>query len=144
MLFLLTIPKIWYLIIQTSEKLNRIIQETIKSTNVTKDDQENENRREIRKFLQKEDSEYYMDFKNKTRTAVVIKGVYNQLFSSTMADRETIEQEVDYYLGFIEGEDNEKKVVTEFVKMDDVDRNKPKNRGEVVKALENILRDKIV
>ncbi len=126
-----------------SEKLNRIIQETIKSTNITNDDLENENRREIRKFLQKEDSEYYMDFKNKTRTAVVIKGMYNQLFSSTMADRETIEQKVDYYLGFIEGEDNEKKVVMEFVKMDDADRIKPENREKVVEALKKILQDKI-
>lgn len=129
--------------IEVGAILNEIIQETIKSTNITNDNLENENRRKIREFLQKEDYKDYIDFKNKARTAVVIKRLYALLFSAPIENREFIEQEVNYYFGYIEGEDIEKKVIKDFVKMDDAGRRKTENRKIVIDALIKILQDKI-
>lgn len=126
-----------------SNELYNIIQETIKAVNITPDKQENDNRKHIREILQKEDSQYYTVFKNKTQAAVIINNVYNLLFSTPKEDKDSIEQMVQYYLSFIKGEDKEKEDVLEFVMMNENNRSQKENRKNVVDALQKILTHQI-
>lgn len=127
---------------EMNQTLRNIVQETIKSTNIATDNQENKNRECIRTFLQ-EDSKDYTDFKNKTLAAVVVNNVYNFLSLTSEEDKSSIEQMVQSNLSFIKGEDKEKEVVFEYVKMNEDIRSQKKNQKNVVDALQKILKHQI-
>lgn len=119
--------------------LNSIIQSVV-IADIGGGDQENENRRIIRTWLQKEDSEERTQLRHKLLVALVVKDIFCQLFLKAESEEEksTIEA-LDFYLNYLKDEENSQTVIMDLLKMNDKDPNRKEKQKEVIRALQNII-----
>lgn len=102
------------------------------------DNQENDNRRRIREWLQKDDVEEYRVIKRKLLAAAVVYELFNQIFLETGEDKESVDT-LTNYLAIIQEDGEENRIISKFLQMDEAERERLDNREEVVRALQSLL-----
>lgn len=121
-----------------NKSLSHIIHNTIKANVFAHDNQENDNRRRIREWLQKDDFAEYGVIKKKLLATAIVQELFNQIFLETRAEKESADTLINY-LSIIQEDGEENKVISKFLQMDETERERLVNREEVVRALQGLL-----
>lgn len=121
-----------------NKSLSHIIHNTIRANVMAHDNQENDNRRRIREWLQKDDVEEYRVIKKKLLAAAVVYELFNQIFLETGEDKESVDT-LTNYLAIIQEDGEENRIISKFLQMDEPERERLDNREEVVRALQSLL-----
>lgn len=125
--------------------LNFLIRRVVKADVSDVEDPENENRRIIRAWLQKEDSEERIQLRHKLLVALVVKDLFNQIFLTVDSDDASKNIEtIDFYFDYLQEGDKSRTVIMDFLRMDKEDPNKKEKQEEVVWTLRNILHKQVV
>lgn len=121
-----------------NRSLSHIIHNTIKATVFAQDNQENDNRRRIREWLQKDNVEEYGVIKKKILATAIVQELFNQIFLETGAEKESADT-LTNYLSIIQEDGEENRVISKFLQMDETECDRLDNREEVVRALQGLL-----
>lgn len=119
-------------------RLNLIIHNLVKAVDIPSDNQENDNRRRIREWLQKDDIEDYGVIKKKLLAAAIVRELFNQIFLGASEEIETADTLADY-LTIIQKDGEESKIISQFLQMNKSDRDRTDCRVDVVRALQRLL-----
>lgn len=124
--------------------LNRLIRRVVKADASAVEDLENENRRIIREWLQKETGEERIRLRHSLLAAMVVKEIFSHIFLTPESEeKEKSTATLESYLGYI-GDEDENGVVLDFLRMNEDDRVRKENREEVVRALRDTLKKQIL
>lgn len=121
-----------------NRSLSHIIHNTIKATVFARDNQENDNRRRIREWLQKDDVEEYGVIKKKLLATAIVQELFNQIFLETGEEKKSADTLMNY-LSIIQEDGEENRVILKFLQMTESERDRVGNREEVVRALQGLL-----
>jgi len=119
------------------EEFNHMILQTIKVSDFTDREQVNDNRRKIEKVLRAADTDEYIRFKKELLSAAVVKELFEQLFLEP-EEKDSFTM-LEGYLSLIQEDEEDGDVIRDYIRMDDVEREKDGKRGEVICALQDIL-----